>query len=160
MAWPPTPNVATGFLATGVTSIRWGTDGVMATSGVNGSGGGFNGYYILETDEVNDEVDTSYIENGTGVKCTRIGIWQGRKKSFTVVDDTNMTPPAPQSQVALYDEISGDLISTWRVIDNNYQAVRKVEGKRRIVCEYLFGIEGVVAGAPTIPSGWLNTTQP
>ena len=145
MAWPPSYTAA--FLATGVTTIRWGTDGMMANSGVNGSGGGYGGYYTVESIRGNDEIENIYIEQGTGLKATRIQLWQGRRYVLTVVDDTGMTPPSPATYVALVDSVgAGASIYQFRVVDNGYNAARKVEGKREITAEYLTLIEG--AGTP------------
>ena len=152
MSWP---NPQTAYLATGITTIRWGTDGVMANTSPNGSGGGSIyasgaggiGYYTVESIRANDEVDTIYIEQGTGLKATRIQIWQGRRFTLTVVDDTLMTPPLPSTYVSIIDVMQGvdTTIFTARVIDNGYNTARKVEGKREITCEVLTLIE--LAGA-------------
>ena len=61
MAWP---NAQTAYLATGVTSIRWGTDGVLSTSANGNGSGGYAGFYTVESIRANDEVDTMYIEQG------------------------------------------------------------------------------------------------
>jgi len=145
MAWPPAYSAA--FIGTGYTSIRWGTDGVMANSGVNGSGDGSGGSYIVESIRGQDEIENIYIEQGTGLKATRIQLWQGRNYTLTVVDDTNMTPPSPGSSISLVDTVgAGASTYVFKVTSNGYNANRKVEGKREITCEYLTLIEG--AGTP------------
>ena len=139
MAWP---NAQTAYLATGVTSIRWGTDGVLSTSANGNGSGGYAGFYTVESIRANDEVDTMYIEQGTGLKATRIQLWQGRRYTITVVDDVNMTLPAPNTYVTVVDIIGGGGTSyTCRVIDNGYNASRKVEGKRELTVEVLTLIE-------------------
>jgi len=145
MAWPP--SYSTAFIGSGYTTIRWGTDGVMANSSPNGTGGGSGGFYIVESMRPADEIENIYIEQGTGLKATRIQLWQGRKVTFTVVDDTSMTPPSPNSKVALVDLVgAGASIYQFSVTENGYNAARKVEGKREITAEYLTLIEG--AGTP------------
>lgn len=139
MAWPPAYTSA--FIGSGMTTIRWGTDGMMANGAPNGSGGGQGGFYIVESIRSMDEIENIYIENGTGLKATRIQLWQGRNWTFTVVDDTGMIPPSPFSQVTLVDPMSA-AIATFRVINNAYNAARKVEGKREVTAEFLTLIEG------------------
>ena len=145
-SWPPAYSSA--FIGTGYTTIRWGTDGVMANSGVNGTGGGvqaagYTGFYIVESIRGQDEIDNTYIKQGTGLKATRIQLWQGRNYTITVVDDTLMTPPSPGSLISLVDTVgAGASTYQFRVTSNGYNASREVEGKREITCEYLTLIEG------------------
>lgn len=142
MAWPPA--YSTAFIGTGVTTIRWGTDGIMTNASPNGNAqGGYGGFYTVESIHGNDEIDTSYIEQGTGLKTTRIQLWQGRRYILTVVDDTNMTPPSPSSLISLVDTVgAGASTYSFRTIENGYNAARKVEGKRELTVEYLTCIEG------------------
>jgi len=141
MAWPPSYSDA--FIGSGYTTIRWGTDQIMANTSPNGSGGGFGGFYIVESIRGNDEIEVQYIEQGTGLKATAITLWQGRRYVLTVVDDTSMTPPSPASLISLVDTVSGGAQTySFRVVDNGYNAARKVEGKREITAEYLTLIEG------------------
>lgn len=146
MAWPPA--FTSAFIGTGMTTIRWGTDGVMANTGVNGSGGGvtaigYSGFYVVESIRGQDEIENIYIEQGTGLKATRIQLWQGRNYTLTYVDDTGATPPSPGSLLSLVDTVSGGSTTySFRVTANGYNAARKVEGKREVTCEYLTLIEG------------------
>lgn len=148
MAWPPAYTVS--FLAQGVTTIRWGTDGVMANTSPNGNGaGGFGGFYTVESMRGSDEMDVMYIEQGSGLKATRITLWQGRRYTLTVVDDTNMTAPSPSITISLTDTMSGgSAVYTFRVIENGDNAVRKDAHKREITAEYLTCIEG--GGTPPV----------
>ena len=139
MAWPPAYSAA--FIADGVTSIKWGTDGILANSSPNGYGGGYAGYYTVESCRPSDEIDTIYVEQGSGLKATRIELWQGRRITFTVLDDTGMTPPSPNSQITAVDPLSSSVL-TFRVIDNGYSAAPKTPGRREITAEYLTLIEG------------------
>ena len=144
-SWPP--SFSTAFLGQGYTTIRFGTDGMMANTSPNGSGGGAFGFYILESIRANDEIENYYIEQGTGLKATRIQLKQGRRYVLTVVDDTNFTPPTAGSKIAVVDPISGGAATyQFTTIENGYNSSRKVEGKRELTVEYLTLIEG--AGTP------------
>ena len=140
MAWPP--NYSAAFIGSGSTTIKWGTDQMMSNGSHNGTGsGGVGGYFTLESIRFSDEIDNIYIPNGTGIKSTRIQLWQGRNCVMTAVDDTNFTPPYPYSQIEVVDAMSGDLL-TFRVIQNGTNSARATENKREITCEYLTNIEG------------------
>ena len=139
MAWPPAYSAA--FIGTGVTTIKWGTDGIMPVQAPNGSTGGFAGSYTIESIRPMDEVDTIYIAQGSGLKATRIQLWQGRKVTVTVVDDAGMTHPSPGSYVYIQDPMSTSFLQ-FKVIENGYNAARQAEGKRDISAEYLTLIEG------------------
>jgi hypothetical protein len=140
MSWPPSFSLA--FKGAGSTTIKWGTDGIMPNSSPNGNGsGGVFGSYTVESIRPNDEIENIYIENGTGIKSTRIQLWQGRVVTFTVVDDLNMIHPAMGTQVYIIDPMSGDFL-LFTVTNNGTNNARKVEGKRDITAEYLTNIEG------------------
>ena len=144
MAWPPAYSSA--FIGTGVTTIKWGTDGIMSNAAPNGnSSGGFLGFYTVESARPNDEIENIYIEQGSGLKATRIQLWQGRRVSMTVIDDTNMTFWAPNTQCSITDPLSASIL-VFKVVENGSNAVRKQEHRRDITVEYLTCIEG--AGTP------------
>ena len=140
--WPPA--YTTAFLAQGVTTIRWGTDGIMANTAPNGNGaGGFAGFYTIETIRGTDKVDTMYIEQGSGLEATRIQLIQGRRYTMTVVDDTNMVPPSFATKLSFVDTISGGAATyLFQLIENGDNTVRKAEHKRELTVEYLTCIEG------------------
>jgi hypothetical protein len=144
MAWPPAYSAA--FIGTGATTIKWGTDGIMSVNAPNGSGGGVGGFYTVESIRPADKIDTLYIEQGSGLEATRIQLWQGRRITLTVVDDTNFTPPGPSTNIQIIDPLSSNLL-TFRVIDNGSTGTRKLEHKRELTVEYLTLIEG----AGTVP---------
>ncbi len=140
MAWPPAYSAA--FIGTGVTTIKWGTDGILSNGSPNGDGaGGFGGYFIVISARPNDKIDTMYIEQGSGLEATRIQLLQGRRLTLTVVDDINMTPPSASSQITAVDPLSGSLL-TFVTIDNGSSANRKQENQREVTIEYLTCIEG------------------
>lgn len=140
MAWPPAYGAA--FIGTGSTTIKWGTDGIMANGSPNGNGsGGVGGFYTIESVRPADEIENIYIEQGTGLKATRIQLMQGRQYVFTVVDDTNMTHPAMGNLIQAVDPMSTALLQ-FRITQNGYSTQRKTEGKREVTAEYLTLIEG------------------
>ena len=145
MSWPPAYSAA--FIGTGVTTIKWGTDGILPVQAPNGTSGGYGGSFTVESIRPADEIDTMYIEQGSGLKATRIQLWQGRKVTITVVDDTGYTHPSPGSTLYAQDPMSTAFL-TFRVIENGYNAARKVEGKRDITAEYLTLIEGAGSVPP------------
>jgi hypothetical protein len=116
----------------GITTIKWGTDGMYST-------------YIVKSITPTDENEVIYIENGTGFKSTRVQIVQGRQYDITVIDDTAITPPKINSVIAIVDQLAGANISA-RVIGKNGQASRKQEADLIIRAEYLTNIEG--SGTP------------
>jgi hypothetical protein len=132
MPWPPSPNAA--FLMQGITTIKWGTDGLYST-------------YIVKSMTPTDEIEVIYIENGTGLKSTRIDLAQGRQWDITVIDDTSIVPPRINTNITIVDPLgvmsggNGTNI-TARVIGKNGQAARKQEADLIIRAEYLTNIEG------------------
>ena len=136
MAWPPTPFSTAGSKAylSGSPTIRWGTDGInpqgLATA-------------IVVSCSPSDEVETLYVENGTGLKVVRVMLWQGRKVNITIVDDSTITAPFPGASISLFDPMHGNNAAlVFTVLDNSYNAARKEPGQRVIVAEYLTMIEG------------------
>ena len=118
MSWPPSQS--TSFLLAGVTSIKWGTEGLIST-------------FIVKSMRAMDSFETIYIENGTGLRATRVGLVQGREWEVTVVDDTSFTNPSYADTITITDPISGTLITGHAtVIDNSYNTARKQEGDRVI----------------------------
>lgn len=120
----------------------------MSNASPNGTGsGGVGGFFTLESIRFADEIDNIYIPNGTGLKSTRIQLWQGRNCVMTAVDDTNFVPPSPNSQLSVIDSLSGSLL-TFRVTQNGTNTQRATENKREITCEYLTNIEGAGSVPP------------
>jgi hypothetical protein len=105
-----------------------------------------DGMYIVKSLRSMDVYETIYIENGTGLRATRIGLVQGREMELTVVDDTSLLPPTYNTQIHLTDPSSNTLM-IFSVIDNSYNTARKQEGERvmRVVFDTL------IEGAGTIP---------
>lgn len=134
------PLPSTGYLAQGVTTIKWGTDGMASMT------------IVIDFNEERD-VEKMYIENGTGIPVTRILLDKGARWNITIVDDTRLTPPVIGSQLNLTDVLSNGNVYPFvgTVVENNYQAARKQEGHRIIQVESLTLIETLGAGgAPSL----------
>jgi hypothetical protein len=136
----PAPTPSTGYLAQGVTTIKWGTDGMT----------GFT--TVIDFNEERD-VEKMYVENGTGVPTTRILLDKGARWNITIVDDTRLTPPIIGAQLVMTDVLSTGVIYTFQgvVVENNYQAARKQEGHRIIQVESLTLVDTTAAsGNPSL----------
>lgn len=142
MAWPPSSgSYGTGlYITANGPVIRWGTDGINPFA---------NSALIVISCTPADEIETLYVENGTGLKAVRIILWQGRRVNFTVVDDSTITPPTPGQTITYSDPLSGATFATFRVIENSYNAARKEPGQRVITTEFLTMVEG--AGSTPTP---------
>jgi len=80
----------TGFTNAGITTLLWGTDGLLNVPAPGGSFAG-TGYYIVESVDESTKAEQVYIENGTGVEVGRINITHGHRWNITVQDDTGIT---------------------------------------------------------------------
>jgi len=83
----------TGFTNAGITTLLWGTDGLLNAPAPSGSFAG-TGYYIVESVDESTKAEQVYIENGTGVEVGRINITHGHRWNITVQDDTGITGSA------------------------------------------------------------------
>lgn len=83
----------TGFRADGITSIVWGTDGIL-NSPAPSAGYAGTGYFIVESAEETTKAEQVYIENGTGIEAARINLIHGHRWNLTVQDDTGITGTA------------------------------------------------------------------
>ena len=94
----------------GITSLIWGTDGILTSPHpVSGTYAG-TGYYIVES--VDQETDSEVIhgENGSGQKAWRVTIENGQRWVLSVQDDTAFTPPKIGMSVTIQD--AANLIGT------------------------------------------------
>jgi hypothetical protein len=124
------------------TTLKWGTRG-MTTKCI-----------VISADQARD-VEKVYIEQGDGLKATRIMLNHGSNWDFTIIDDTGITPPAIGEAVDVLDMIlSGASANSYAykgvVIDNNYRAARKQEGHRVLRVESLTLVD-VTANGGTAP---------
>lgn len=146
MPWPPTSGVTPGFSVQGVTTIRWGTDGLLQTPRV-----GANNYYTVLRFNEAALVDSNKLPNGTGITATRVLLLDGSQFTLTVRDDTRMTPPAVGGTIGIVDAggLLGavGLVYTCTVINPSYEAAPKQAGERTIVAERLILVEAGAGGA-------------
>ena len=136
MAWPSITSAQTNI--GGVTTIRWGTGGIWPQ----------NSAAIVISADAAEEAEKIYIEQGEGLKATRITLKQGRTWDFTVVDDSAVfaSPPAVGSMITVVNFLANNTNAASQavVIDNNYRAARKQEGHRVIRAEIITLIDGSV----------------
>lgn len=125
MAWPPAPSSTTYIAKIGTlpTTIAWGTDGI------------YSGVIVLDfrsklmTDHIN-------IANGTGLTATLISLNDGTEGEMDCIDDRSITFPDWMATVTLYDPRptgAGGTSTLFQVMDNNYNAARKQEGRRTMM---------------------------
>lgn len=123
MAWPPAPS--TGYIAEGVTNIRWGTEGTQ-----------FNGFAaIVKSIRANDRVQEFTVENGTGLTATEILLDDGVDYEITIVDQATLPAPSIGDVVALDNPLDGVSDMSFLVCNNNYNAARKQDGERVILAK-------------------------
>ena len=93
---------STGYTIAGVTTLFWGTDGLLKSPAPGGSFAG-TGYYIVESVDPKQKAEQVWGENGTGVEVWRVNIVHGAQSTITVQDDTSMTPPTVGTLVSIVD---------------------------------------------------------
>lgn len=121
MAWP---TVNSNVNIAGVTTIKWGTGGAYAPAGAA---------IVISADEAQD-VEKLYVEQGDGLRATRMLLSHGWTWDFTVIDDSSAfaTGPNVNDQVTVVHFLGTGANHTFKgtIIDNNYRAARKQEGHR------------------------------
>ncbi len=121
------------------TTVRWGTGNAIAATTVISM-------------SASEKVEVDYVPQGDGVQATRFVTKHGHKWNVTCVDDGRSfnTPPSVGSAITIVGAHLGTgnsaamTANTYAavVIDNDYQAARKVEGQRVIQCEFLTLADG------------------
>ena len=92
MAWPTTStNTTAGYSASGITTIRWGTRGVLTKIGSQSLGSNPTSVGIVTRFNQKQIVDNSKMSNGDGLTVTRVQIIDGAQWDVTVRDDTTIT---------------------------------------------------------------------
>ena len=129
--------------SSGVTTLIWGTDGLLVSPAPGGGYAG-TGYYIVESVDQDTDAEPIYGENGTGQKAWRVIIKHGHKWTISVQDDSVMTPPTVGTSVSVLDGaglISGSASSkgsyTAKVISSGEKFTRKGAAMRNITVEKL-----------------------
>jgi hypothetical protein len=147
------------YIPSGITTVFWGTYPFLPTNSnisttINtGGSGGFMGYYIVESIRSEERVDIHEIAQGSGLIVGRIAIWQGRRYTITVIDDTNFPPPAPLSQLGFYDIAAKNaIIKAFTLISISKTLEYANVAKRELVCEALTGIELFGNNTPNTPA--------
>lgn len=147
----PTTNVTTrsdGYSNVGITTLIWGTDGLLASPAPGGTYAG-TGFYIVESIDQETYSESIYIENGTGQKASRIIIDNGQRWVVSVQDDTGMAPPQVGDEVSIKDSaalLSGVAATranyTATVVSSGERFTRKGVAMRNVTVEYLTLIDG------------------
>lgn len=137
------PTLSAGYAlasSSGVTTLLWGTDGLLTTPAPGGTFAG-TGYYIVESVDQETDVEAIYIENGTGQKVARILINNGQKFTISVQDDTAMTAPTVGSSVTIIDGANllggGRVGYSAKVVASGEKFSRKGAAMRNITAEKL-----------------------
>jgi len=136
MSWPNIQSDYTNIA--GTTTIRWGTEHAWAPASTA---------IVLSADEAED-VEKIYLEQGEGLRATRILLKHGHTWDFTVQDDSTIFATGPnvgQTVVVTNFLIGGTNASNSGVIvDANYRAARKQEGQRVLRIELMNLVDGTV----------------
>lgn len=144
--WPTTGagSLATGYVASGVTTIRWGT-GEIVTS-ING--GAVNGTTVGIVTRFNEAalVENLKFPNGNGVSITRVQVVDGVKWDCTIRDDTGITGrPKIGTTVVIVDaagfidQVAEKYSAT--VVEGGYDTAPKQPGELTFTVENLVLIE-------------------
>jgi hypothetical protein len=137
--WPPTAGTTTGYDVDGITTIRWGTDGLLQSPKPT------SGYYVVSRFAQKELIDNIKLPNGTGITSSRVRIRDGVNWSITVRDDTAMTAPVVGDSITIVD--AGGMIGavglrySATVVDNDYDSAIKQAGERVLVAENLILVE-------------------
>lgn len=124
MSWPTITSAQDNIA--GVTTIRWGT------------GGSFPSAQTAVVISADQDVDTEaiYLENGEGLKATRVLLQHGFKWNYTIQDDSSLFPSGMNvnDQVIITHFIGSGVnyVKKGTIVNTNYRAARKQEGHRVI----------------------------
>jgi len=136
MAWPE-QTTAWNNIA-GTTTIRWGTGQAWPASATA---------IVLSADEAED-VEKIYLEQGEGLRATRILLKHGHTWDYTVQDDSSIfaTGPNVGDTVVVTNFLNGgtNASNSGVIVDTNYRAARKQEGQRVIRVELMNIVDGTV----------------
>lgn len=152
MAWPTTGagSLASGYLAQGVTTIKWGSKQLVQSVGSVAT----SSFLIVTRFEQRSLVDNIKLPNGDGLTSTRVQIVDGQVWDVTVRDDTQLTGtglPKIGVSVTVVDagghiDVAGE-VYTATVIENGYDAAPKEPGTRRFSVENLLLVESQTGSA-------------
>lgn len=142
MAWPTTGagSLASGYLAQGVTTIRWGSAELVTTI----AGTAVNGTTVGIVTRFNEKpmVENIKLPNGDGLTTTRVQLVDGYQWDVTIRDDTGITNrPRIGTVVVILD--AGGLIGTVGtaynaiVVEAGYDTAPKQPGEFSLTVENL-----------------------
>jgi hypothetical protein len=144
MAYPPASATGTGFTASGVTTIRWGSAELVTS--INGVAVNGTTVGIVTRFHESPIVENMKFPNGNGVSITRVLVVDGQKWDVTIRDDTGITGrPRPGTSVIIVD--AGGFIGaatlkyTATVIEPSFETAPKQPGELTISLENLVLIE-------------------
>lgn len=144
-AWPPTSGVTTGYEVDGVTTIRWGTEGLLQSPKPA------SGYYTVLRFDQKEIVDPIKLPQGSGLTASRVRIKDGTHWAITVRDDTQMTAPVVGTLITVVDGagMKGNVGLRYaaRVVENDYNTGVKQPGERVLIAENLLLIESQASSA-------------
>ena len=149
MAWPPTSGSTTGYTVDGVTSIRWGSEGLL--QGSTALLLPASGYYTVLRFDEKELVEVIKLPQGSGLTASRVRIRDGVHWAITVRDDSRMTAPVVGTFLSIVD--AGGMIGnvglrySAKVVENDYNTAVKQPGERVLVAEALVLIEGSASSA-------------
>lgn len=125
-------SVASGYVASGVTTIRWGTEDIF-------------GIYTVTRFNQKPLSENIKLPQGAGLTGTRIQLLDGSQFEMTVRDDTRMSPPRPGTTIVLQDVAGmiGNVGATYtcRIVDAGYDIAPKQAGERTITAERLLLVD-------------------
>lgn len=128
MAWPPVLPIVgevEAKIGTLPTTIAWGTDGILS------------GAIVISCRAVPLQEEIQ-IPNGSGITATDIMLNDGEQVEITVVDDRSLSFPDWGAVITLIDPRATGTSGTsasYTVISNDYNAERKREGQRSLLCK-------------------------
>lgn len=140
-------SLATGYLASGVTTIRFGTEGLLQSPKPAG-------YYTVLRFNEQTLVTQQKLPNGNAITSTRILLVDGQKWDLTVRDDTQMTPPQVGDSVTLVDAgglvagTTAGAITTYvaTVCESGWETSPGQAGERILSCENLLLVDSQTPG--------------
>lgn len=147
-AWPDTGAAPTsGVSMAGVTTIRWGTRGLLQSPG--------SGAYVVLRFNQRELVDNIKLPNGAGLTSTRVLVSDGVQWDVTVRDDTAFVPPQAGDTISIVDAAglilgtTAGAIKTFTatVVESGFDTAPKQAGERALVIESLRLVESDQTGA-------------
>lgn len=150
-SWPPTAGTSVGYLATGITTIRWGSEGLLQSPKPS------SGWYAVLRFNQRTLVDNIKLPNGSGVTSTRVQIVDGQQWELTVREDNTMTPPQVGDSVTIVDAgglIGGATASTiltyTAVVEGSgFDTSPKQAGERTLTVSNLLLVDSQTGAAQT-----------